>query len=523
MKNRIRFLAFFIILANVFLFKSDVGAANVITQVKRIPFNKSVSESISISNELYYMFDSSQAGIVTLLMQLEPNTKLSVELWSVDDEQNVECFNIMSEISTFDLYIHPTKYYIKITTQYSNVDFNMQLNFQKFNTVDNNKQNLTLSDALPLSAKSRYDDFLAFNEKDKYYSISVGKNKKLNLKIKGFDERTTNVFVFDSKQNLVLNDWFFGTSKVFEINESVDSGIYYIKISMSGTMNTSGRLYSIETEDYIGIEKISLDNSKKTIYIGEKYKLKTVTNPKVVTEKFTYSSSNTKIATVSSNGTVNGVGSGVVTITVQSKDSKRKATCTITVKKIEVVSVKLTENQKTLIIGDSFKLKATINPTNATDKDITWKSSNTKVAKVDRNGNITATGNGECTVSAISGKITEKCSITVNPAPTPQPIKKPKTTPAPTPTITPPKPTEVAVDKITMSSSAKRTVGETIKLNVIISPTNATNKTLTWSSTNTDVAAVSDGVVTCKSEGNATIIVTTENEKKAYCSIVVSK
>lgn len=528
MKRRIRFLALFIILANVFLFKLDVGATNVVNRVKRIPFNKSVSESVSISNELYYMFDSSQAGIATLAIQLEPNAKLLVELWSKDDEQNVESFNIMTENSTFNLYIHPTQYYIKITTQYNNVDFKMQLNFKKLNIEDNKKQNTTLSNTLPLKAKSRYDDFLAFNEKDKYYSVTVGKNKTLKLKIKGYDENTTNIFIYDSKKNLILSNWFFGTSKVFEINENVDSGVYYVKVSMSGTMNTNGRLYSIETEDYIGIDKISFDVSKKTINIGEKYKLKTVINPKVVTEKLTYSSSNTKIVKVSANGTITGVGNGVATITVQSNDNKRTATCTITVKKVEVKSIKLSENQRTLSIGDSFKLKVTINPNNATNKDVTWKSSNTKVARVDKNGNITAVRSGECTVSAINGKITEKCSITVKPAPTPtptpkpQPTTKPKAKPTPTPTITP-KPTEVVIDKITMPSSAKRTIGETIKLNVIISPANATDKTLDWSSTNTDVATVTDGVVTCKSEGNATIIATTENGKKAYCSIVVSK
>lgn len=524
MKKSLRYIAIFIILANVFFIKLEVGASNVIYGVKRIPLNKSVSSSVGISNDLYYMFESDQAGIVTLLVQLQPDTKILAELWSLDNEEKVESFSITAESTEIELYVHPKRYYIKVSTQYNNVDFKIQLNFKKSNIDGEDKKNSTFENALLLSAKSRYDEFLAFNEMNKYYSVNVGKNKALKLKIKGFDEKTTNVFIYDEKQNLLFSDWFYGTSKVYEINENVDSGIYYIMVSMNGTMNTSGRLYSIETEDYSGIEKISINDSKKSISIGEKYKLKTTIYPKSATEKYTYSSSNKKVATVSWNGTVTGIASGKVTITVQSLDSKRKATYTLTVKKVDVLDVKLSESKKTLIVGDTFQLKATVTPSNATSKDILWKSSNTKVAKVDKNGNVTIIGSGKCTISATSGTITEKCNITVKPAPTPtpKPTKIPKPTLSPTPTTTP-KPSEVTIDKITMPSSAKRTIGETIKLNVIISPTNATNQTLVWSSTNTAVATVVDGVVTCLSEGNATIIATTENGKKAYCSIVVSK
>jgi len=78
-------------------------------------------------------------------------------------------------------------------------------------------------------------------------------------------------------------------------------------------------------------------------------------------------------------------------------------------------AVKLSSNKATLKVGEIIKLKATLKPKNVTDKTITWKSSNKKVATVDKNGKVTAKKKGTCviTVTIANGK-KAKCKITVN-------------------------------------------------------------------------------------------------------------
>ncbi|MCR5101719.1 MAG: Ig-like domain-containing protein [Butyrivibrio sp.] len=82
---------------------------------------------------------------------------------------------------------------------------------------------------------------------------------------------------------------------------------------------------------------------------------------------------------------------------------------------VKVTGVKLNKKKKTLKVGKTFKLKATVKPTNATNKKVNFKSSNTKVAKVNKNGKITAVGKGKATITVTTkdGKYKAKCKITV--------------------------------------------------------------------------------------------------------------
>lgn len=166
---------------------------------------------------------------------------------------------------------------------------------------------------------------------------------------------------------------------------------------------------------------------------------------------------------------------------------------------VEVTDITLSETEKVLTEGETFTLTATVNPADATNPAIEWSSSDVAVATVDENGVVTAVVEGEATITATSVADPAKfasCKVVV---------KKPF----------------VAVDGITLSeTTAKLEIGSTITLTATVSPDNATEPAVTWSSDNTAVATVEDGVVTAVGAGEA-IITAKAGEMTAECKVTV--
>lgn len=169
-----------------------------------------------------------------------------------------------------------------------------------------------------------------------------------------------------------------------------------------------------------------------------------------------------------------------------------------------VKPTKLTLNKKRVVLtkysrNTGTKLNATVTPTNATNKSVIWKSSNSKVAKVDSKGNVTTVSKGSCIITAIStvdSKVKATCKVTV--------VQK-----------------VVSVKLSAKSKTIKK--GKSFTLKATVLPTNANMKSVTFTSTNKKVATVnSKGKVTAKKVGKATIIVTTKDGKKmAKCTLKV--
>lgn len=141
---------------------------------------------------------------------------------------------------------------------------------------------------------------------------------------------------------------------------------------------------------------IKLNKAKATINVKASVTLKATINPTNAVGKVTWSTSNKKIATVSSNGVVKGVKAGTVTITAQTSNGK-KATCKVTVKQPaqKVVLNKKTANLKK---GKTLQLKAKITPSNSTDK-LVWSTSNKKLATVSKSGKVKALKKGTVTIT----------------------------------------------------------------------------------------------------------------------------
>ena len=175
-------------------------------------------------------------------------------------------------------------------------------------------------------------------------------------------------------------------------------------------------------------------------------------------------------------------------------------TATVPAPTVAVTGVSLNKTSLSFTgTGSSQILTATVSPSNATNKTLTWSSSNTSVATVS-NGVVKAVGFGTATITAKSnnGK-TASCSVTVNPI----------------------QPTGI---KATPETSTLYGLNGTVRLSANVMPSNATNKTVTWSSNNTSVATVSsDGTVKAVGYGTAVITAKTVNGLTSNCTINVKK
>ncbi len=160
--------------------------------------------------------------------------------------------------------------------------------------------------------------------------------------------------------------------------------------------------------------------------------------------------------------------------------------------KVSVIGVKLSSTKLTMTVGDTKSISATVTPSNATNKGVTWTSSNTSVATVSSNGKITAkkAGTSTITVKTRDGGKTAKLTLTV--------VNK-----------------NIPVQGISITSkSDSMYVLNSVKATATITPSNATNKSVKWTSSNPSVATVDqNGNITGKAVGTTTITATASNGK----------
>ena len=270
----------------------------------------------------------------------------------------------------------------------------------------------------------------------------------------------------------------------------------------------SGKTAACTVKINRAVSGVRLDYSKLSLKTGETTALTATVYPSNAANKAVkWISSAPDVASVDQTGKITGLKPGITTITVETEDGGYTATCNVTVIDSSIVSVtgvKLSATVAELTIGNSKQLTAAISPTNATNKGVTWSSSNTNVASVSSSGVVVAKGEGTATITVKTddGGYTAACTIRVSK----------------------PSPSVVAVTGVKLSAiGIELPVGGSKRLSATITPSNATNKDVTWSSDNTSVAAVNaSGLITAKDEGTATVTVRTDDGGyTATCKITV--
>lgn len=148
----------------------------------------------------------------------------------------------------------------------------------------------------------------------------------------------------------------------------------------------------------------------------------TVRPPNASSKSVRWSSSNTEVATVNGNGLVTGAGTGTVTITVTTQDGGKMATCSVTVTSIAVtgvtvspasVFVGVTVSSASVFVGTTTQLTATVSPSNATNKNVSWSSSDTSIATVNSSGLVCGVAAGSATITVTTEDGGKLASITI--------------------------------------------------------------------------------------------------------------
>lgn len=234
-------------------------------------------------------------------------------------------------------------------------------------------------------------------------------------------------------------------------------------------------------------QRITMDPESYTMHVGDKKTLTaTVWPASTGSGSITWVSDRTSVATVDANGKVTAVAIGTANITAS--QNGMSATCVITVAPIEVTRITLDRTSLRLEVSKTTTLVATVMPTNATDKTVTWTSSNTSVATVTAGGVVRGVAAGNATITATSSNgLTATCNVNVVPIAV----------------------TGVSLDRTSMTMI----VGTAdVTLTATVAPADASNKNVSWESSNTSVATVdANGKVHAVASGTAVITVTTED------------
>jgi len=254
----------------------------------------------------------------------------------------------------------------------------------------------------------------------------------------------------------------------------------------------------IKTIPNIAATGVSVSPSTANIEPDSTIQLTATFSPNDASNKnIVWRSSNPSVATVNiATGLVTGVSHGTALIQATTQDGSFKDTCVITVQFVNVQGVTLPDSL-TIGVAETKQLTETIFPSNSSNKNVSWSSSDTSIAKVDSTGNVTGIkeGNAVIIVSTEDGGFKDSTVVSV---------------------------VFIPVTSITLPEKLFVREGEKAEINYTISPSNASNKKVSWSSSDTSIAKVdSTGIVSGIKEGNADIIGTTADGDFKDTSVVM--
>ena len=259
-----------------------------------------------------------------------------------------------------------------------------------------------------------------------------------------------------------------------------------------------GLFFSCEkVPEEIAVTSVSIDKTSLEMIEGESASLTATVKPDDATDKSVSWTTSDDSVVIVSGGKVAAIKPGKATITAQAGDKSAQCSVTVSKRVIPVTSVVLNKSSLELKVGNFDTLTATVKPDDATDKTVSWRSSDTSVATVS-DGKVTAIKPGTVIITAQAGDIAAQCEVTVSPRVIPV--------------------TSVELNKTVLELIE----GDYETLTATVKPDDATDKTVTWSSSDASVATVSDGKVTAVKPGTATITAKA-GEKSAKCKVTVSK
>ncbi len=251
------------------------------------------------------------------------------------------------------------------------------------------------------------------------------------------------------------------------------------------------------------VKSLSLSETELSIENGSSAQLTAIISPQDADDgSVAWTSNNTMAATVDATGRVTATGVGTAVITVSTNDgSNLSATCTVTVTPKEVAHISFDKTTLTLYVNESSQITATVLPDDADDRRLIWSSGDIDIARVSSNGEVTAVGVGETEITATANDgsgVSAVCRVTVLPIMV----------------------TSIILDR----ESLELFDNSSFQLTATVLPYNATDRTVTWQSTNDRVASVNaDGTIYVWDVGETDIIATANDGSgvSATCHLTV--
>lgn len=329
------------------------------------------------------------------------------------------------------------------------------------------------------------------------YSVEVG------------EEVTLYADIMENSSNTPIVGWQTEDSNIATV-EDLGENSALVKGIAEGTTNIvaiyreNGKLYKDKclitvTSKAIKAEKIDIVQEDITMAMGKELLLKIKTVPDdAKLPNLIYTSDDPSVVSVSEEGKVNALSLGTTTVTVKTEDETLSDSVKITVTEngqtiINPTGLQLLGLSNGIKVGGTATIKTQISPSNATNTKLTWSSTNPSVATVNSEGVITGVSAGKTTIMAsTSNGISSSIEITVES-------------------------NTIPVTGVTINDgpSYTMTVGGTKLLSYTVSPSNATNKKVLFTTSNRNVVTVdSNGIVGARSAGIAIITLTTEDGRK---------
>lgn len=418
--------------------------------------------------------------------------------------------------TTFDdktIYSEPTRDSSGLYTTGTVIDFPFTiLETVTGESIDGNDQWYKIQSDAPLS-----DDRTSMNIGDGEYNMKTSyayvHSAGIRIVFNGKDTKVSSVTINPTSATISVGKSFKANAIISPSNAS-DKRITWrsgnhkvVTVDDAGNIKATGvgRTYvyaksanGIETKSLITVVqppvKITLNPGTLTMAVGKQYKPAVILSPSNAATSITWKSGNEKVVKVDEKGTITAIGAGKTYVYATTSNGLQSKVL-VSVSKLPT-EVQINPTAATFRIGKTFQAKASVYPTDASDKTVYWISENPKVASVDKNGLITAKGAGKTQIIAktINGK-TVSCNVTVLPL----------------------------VEKLTVNpTSATLKVGKQFQAKAYYSPVNATNRHVEWSSSDRNVISVDEnGNITAKGAGDATVTLKTDNGIEATIAIKV--
>ena len=347
-------------------------------------------------------------------------------------------------------------------------------------------------------------------ELDKSKVTAVRNDKNINVNWTKVAHASSYVLSRYNKSTGIVNDIYEGTDTTFE-DKDLTSGKYVYTVKAIVDENAAdANLYSnsvseeseavIIPESVTGIE-VANDYQHMGLFVGGSGKIRYSVLPSNATNtNVTFKSLNEKVATVDANGVVTGVSEGNADIVITTEEGGFEAKCTVRVDGIDARGIeRVGDKTVTMVLNQTRQLQVKITPSDTTNKNVQWTSSNNSVATVDSNGVVTSKNSGSTIITATTHNgLKTEFFIEV----------------------------ETPVTNITLNSNEiNLNPGGTFKLDATVNPSNASNKNIKWISAIESIATVDQsGNVTADVAGTTYIsAVSADGKVVATCTVNVSK